>query len=99
MQLQIQQSTSIDALIQILYDEFIGRPDHHAELAHEEFLQMKCCSFLPKDLEKNYDRMSKRFYCINGIDDVNLKQVFLNFFPEPLGAETQKLMHLKQGTL
>lgn len=60
---------------------------------------MKCYSFLLKDLEKHYDRMLKRFYCIKGIDDVNLKQAFLNSFPEPLDTEAQKLLVLKQGTL
>ncbi|GKD53261.1 putative zinc finger, CCHC-type containing protein, partial [Tanacetum coccineum] len=29
-------------------------------------------------LEKHYDRMSQRFYCLNGVDDVNLKQLILN---------------------
>ena len=70
-----------------LYAEFISRPDHYQELAREEYLLMKCSSYLLKDLEKHYDRMTKRFYAINGIDDVNLKQAFLNSFSEPLCAE------------
>lgn len=43
--------------------------------------------------------MTKWFYYINGTNDVNLKQAFLNSFPEPLDAEAQKLLMLKQGTL
>ena len=87
--------TTIDAAIQVLYAEFIGRPDHYYQISREEYLQMKCCSYLPKDIEKHYDRMSKWFYAIGGIDDVNLKQTFLNSFPDPLGAEAQKLMVIK----
>lgn len=60
---------------------------------------MKCCSFKLKDLEKHYDKMMKRFYCIHGIDDVNLKQDFLNSFPELFGVEAQKILIVKQGTL
>lgn len=60
---------------------------------------MKYCSFKLKDSEKRYDRIAKRFYCIHGIDDVNLKQAFLNSFPKPLGFEAQKILAVKQGTL
>lgn len=91
-QIQIQNSTMVEELLQFLYAEFVVRPDHYQETAREEFLAMKCCSFLRKDLERHYDRMPKRFYCINVIDDVNLKQAFLNSFQEPLGAEAQKIM-------
>lgn len=34
--LQVQQSPLIDALIQILYAEFIGCPKNHQELARED---------------------------------------------------------------
>ncbi|GJS47538.1 putative zinc finger, CCHC-type containing protein [Tanacetum coccineum] len=81
-QLQIQQSISPEAFMSTIYSEFIGSPWEHTTHAREEFLKMKCCSFQKKDLEKHYDRMSQRFYCLNGVDDVNLKQVFLNSFPE-----------------
>lgn len=77
----------------------MGWPDHHKEIAREELLQIKCYSFLLKELEKHYDRMFKRFYDINGIDDVNLKQAFLNSFPKYVGAEAQKLLVLEQETL
>ncbi|GJZ16361.1 hypothetical protein Tco_0552038 [Tanacetum coccineum] len=69
-----------------------GKP-HHAH-AREEIIKstMKCCSFQKKDLEKHYDRMSQRFYCLNGVDDVNLEQVFLNSFPESLGNEAYRAL-------
>ncbi|GKB76449.1 hypothetical protein Tco_0943344 [Tanacetum coccineum] len=71
---KIQQSISPEAFMSIIYSEFIGSPWEHTTHAREEFLKMKCCSFQKKDLEKHYDRMSQRFYCLNGVDDVNLKQ-------------------------
>ena len=91
--------SAIDAAVQVLHAEFLGRPDHYYQISCEEYLQMKCCSYLPKDIENHYDRMTKLFYAIGAIDDVKLKQAFLNSFPEPLGAEAHKLMALKQATL
>ncbi|KAJ0781133.1 putative transcription factor interactor and regulator CCHC(Zn) family [Helianthus annuus] len=60
---------------------------------------MKCCSFRPKDLEKHYNRMFERFYCPQGIDDVNLKQVFLNSFPESLSNEAYRALEAKNMTV
>ncbi|GJV11256.1 hypothetical protein Tco_1352797 [Tanacetum coccineum] len=60
---------------------------------------MKCCSFQKKDLEKHYDRMSQRFYCLNRVDDVNLKQVFLNSFPESLRNEAYRALEARNVTI
>ncbi|GKB08563.1 putative zinc finger, CCHC-type containing protein [Tanacetum coccineum] len=98
-QLQIQQSISPEAFMSIIYSEFIGSPWEHTAHAREEFLKMKCCSFQKKDLEKHYDRMSQRFYCLNGVDDVNLKQVFLNSFPESLGNEAYRALEARNVTI
>ncbi|XP_010445614.1 PREDICTED: uncharacterized protein LOC104728315 [Camelina sativa] len=43
--------------------------------------------------------LSKRFYALNGIDDVNLKQAYLNSLPEPLGNETSRILSLKNMPL
>nr|GEX05136.1 putative reverse transcriptase domain-containing protein [Tanacetum cinerariifolium] len=98
-QLQIQQSISLEAFMSIIYSEFIGGLWEHTSHAREEFLKMKCCSFQKKDLEKYYDRMSQRFYCLNGVDDVNLKQVFLNSFPESLGNEAYQDLEARNVTI
>nr|GEZ49990.1 putative zinc finger, CCHC-type [Tanacetum cinerariifolium] len=98
-QLQIQQSISLEAFMSIIYSEFIGSPWEHTAHAREEFLKMKCCSFQNKDLEKHYNHMSQRFYCLNGVDDVNLKQVFLNSFPEYLGNEAYRALEAKNVTI
>ena len=59
---------------------------------------MKCCSFERKDLEKHFDRMSRRFYSFNSMDDINSKHTFLNSLPEPLGDETFHMMNLQKIT-
>ena len=60
---------------------------------------MKCYSFERKDLEKHFDKMSRRFYIFNSMDDVNSKHTFLNSLPEPLGNETLRMMNLQKITL
>ncbi|KAK1382554.1 hypothetical protein POM88_020289 [Heracleum sosnowskyi] len=94
-QMMIKQSPSVDALIMYVHNEFLGAWDHYTNQAREEYLSMRCCSYKRKDLETHYERMSKRFYAINGIDDVNLKQTFINSLPEPLGNETSRLLQIK----
>jgi hypothetical protein len=36
--------------------------------------------------------MSNKYYVIGGIDDVNLKQTFLNYLPKPLSKETKRYL-------
>ena len=72
---------------------------HYTNIAREEFLLMKCCSFERKDLEKHFDRMSRRYYSFNGMDDVNSKHTFLNSLPQPLGDETLRMMNIQKITL
>ncbi|KAK9750015.1 hypothetical protein RND81_02G166600 [Saponaria officinalis] len=94
-QLQIRQASTVDAFIGNIHNEFLGAWDHYTTQAREEFLSMKCCSFMRKDLERHYEKMSKRFYALEGMDDVNLKQAYLNSLPEPLGNETARQFSLK----
>uniref|UniRef100_A0A251TWY6 Putative zinc finger, CCHC-type n=1 Tax=Helianthus annuus TaxID=4232 RepID=A0A251TWY6_HELAN len=98
-QTNILNSKTPEEFINNIYYEFIGNPVDHTIRAREEFLKMKCCSFRPKDLEKHYNRMSERFYCLQGIDDVNLKQVFLNSFPESLANEAYRALEAKSMTV
>ena len=60
---------------------------------------MKCYSFEMRDLERHFDRMSRRFYTIDGMDDVNIKRTFLNSLSEPLGDETLRMMNIQRITL
>ncbi|KAF5791447.1 putative transcription factor interactor and regulator CCHC(Zn) family [Helianthus annuus] len=98
-QTNILNSKTPEEFINNIYYEFIGNPVDHTIRAREEFLKMNCCSFRPKDLEKHYNRMSERFYCLQGIDDVNLKQVFLNSFPESLANEAYRALEAKSMTV
>ncbi|KAL4649979.1 hypothetical protein ACB092_01G052900 [Castanea dentata] len=98
-QRQAAQSNTLDDFFTILHNEFLGSLAHYTEVARDEFLIMKCCSFERKDLEKHFDRMSSRYYAFNGMDDVNSKHTFLNSFPEPLGDETLRMMNLQKITL
>ena len=74
-QLQVKQSLNVDALIAIIYSEFLGSWDHYATQVREEFLSMRLCSF--KRISRNtlWENV-KEFYAFNDIDDVNLKQTF-----------------------
>ena len=93
-QRQAAQSKTLEDFFTILLNEFLGSSTHHIEVAWEEFLAMNCCSFERKDLKKHFDRMLRRFYSFNGMDDVNSMYTFLNSLPEPLGDETLCMMNL-----
>ena len=67
------QSQTLEDFFTIIHNESLGAPTHYTEVAQEEFLTMKCCSFERRDLERHFDQMSRRFYTINGMDDVNIK--------------------------
>lgn len=43
--------------------------------------------------------MSRRFYALNGIDEVNLRQAYMNSLPEPLCNETTRILSLKNMVL
>lgn len=75
--MMVGQSPNVKALIMNVHNEFLGAWDHYTTQARKEYLSMRCCSYKRKDLETHYERMSKWFYAINGIDDINLKQLFL----------------------
>lgn len=72
--------------------------DRYSNQAREEYLKMKCCSSR-KDLEKHYDRMSKRLYVLNSMDDVNLNQAYLDSLPEALGDGVLKILDINSSTL
>lgn len=80
-------------------NEFLGAPTHYIEVVWEEFLAMKCCSFEMRDLERHFDQMSRWFYTINGMDNVNIKRTFLNSLPKSFGDETLRMMNIQRITL
>ncbi|XP_060964790.1 uncharacterized protein LOC133033738 [Cannabis sativa] len=98
-QLQFLQAYSIEAALNHLYVEFCGQDSQVVERFRGEFFKMKCCSMKKEDLELHFQRMTKRFYLIGGVDDPNLKQAFLASIPEPLGEETFRLLSANNRTL
>ncbi|GMN19044.1 hypothetical protein TIFTF001_049884 [Ficus carica] len=91
-QLMFLQTESIEAALSQLYAEFCGQEAQIVEKARSEFFKMQCCSMDKADLEVHFQKMSKRFYLIGGINDPNLKQAFISSIPEPLGDETSRLL-------
>ena len=79
-QRQAAQSNTLEDFFTIVHNKFLGSVTHYTEVAREEFLLMKCCSFERKDLEKHFDRMSRRYYSFNGMDDVMTSILFLTPF-------------------
>lgn len=65
---------SINSFIGLLYNEFLGNLIHVTDTVWEEYFQIKCCSYFPKDIDTHIQQMSKRFYLLGGLDDPNLKQ-------------------------
>ena len=53
---------------------------------------MECPSFKRKHLQHHYDAMLKRHYQIHGIDEVNLKYVFLQSFSKPLSQQVEVIL-------
>ena len=68
---------------------FCRQQGHRIDKIREQFFKLKCCSLLPKDLDKHYQQFCKHFYILGGIDDVNLKQAFLNSVLPELTNQTQ----------
>ncbi|KAM7509736.1 hypothetical protein LguiB_008611 [Lonicera macranthoides] len=91
----LQQQETIDKFLGLMYIEFVGKANRHLEIMREEILNMKCCSLDLKDLEKHYDRLSKRFYVLGGIDDTNLKQIMFHSLPDPLVVEAKKILKIQ----
>ncbi|GMN28523.1 hypothetical protein TIFTF001_041183 [Ficus carica] len=91
-QLMFLQTESIKITLSQLYTEFCGQETQIVEKARSEYFKMKCCSMKKEDLEVHFQKMSRRFYLIGGINDPNLKQAFISSILEPLGDETSRLL-------
>ncbi|KAK0598266.1 hypothetical protein LWI29_033129 [Acer saccharum] len=73
-----------------IFTEFLGDPDQYYKQVRQEFFDMRCCSLRRKDIEFHYQKMSRRFHTLGGINDPSLKQVYVNSFPEELQDEIQR---------
>ncbi|CAA7035319.1 unnamed protein product [Microthlaspi erraticum] len=94
-QQQVYQAT-IPALLGEIHREFIGTPTHLKEQLQEEFFTAKCCSLRTKDLAKHFERQTRRYYTLDGLNNPSLKQVYLSSIDEYLSQQT-KLYIRDQG--
>ncbi|CAF1810361.1 unnamed protein product [Brassica napus] len=76
--------------------EFIGTPTHQKEQLQEEFFSAKCCSLRKKDLAKHFERQTRRYYALNGLNNPSLKHVYLSSIDDYLSQQT-KLYIKDQG--
>ena len=91
-QIQMLNSETLETFFGYILHEFVGDTRNHVDKQREEFFKLKCCSVKPKDLQQHFKRAALRFYEINGQDDQNVKQAYLNSIPEPLGREVLRLL-------
>ncbi|CAN6917855.1 unnamed protein product [Brassica oleracea] len=87
-QQQVYQTT-IPVLLGEIHREFIGTPTHQKEQLQEEFFSAKCCSLRKKDLAKHFERQTRRYYALNGVNNPSLKHVYLFFIDDYLSQQTK----------
>ncbi|KAL0289771.1 UNVERIFIED_CONTAM: polyprotein [Sesamum radiatum] len=81
-QVQFSQATHPSIVLGAIHQEFIGDASLINKMASQEYFAMKCCSLKRKDLDFHFKRMSEKFYMLNGLNDPNLKHVFLASLPQ-----------------
>ncbi|KAK4381888.1 polyprotein [Sesamum angolense] len=91
-QLQFSQATHPSIVLGAIHQEFIGDASLINKMASQEYFAMKCCSLKRKDLDFHFKRMSEKFYMLNGLNDSNLKHVFLASLPQELQPEIQTMI-------
>ncbi|KAL0300376.1 UNVERIFIED_CONTAM: polyprotein [Sesamum calycinum] len=88
----ILPSTHPSIVLGAIHQEFIGDASLINKMASQEYFAMKCCSLKRKDLDFHFKRMSEKFYMLNGLNDPNLKHVFLASLPQELQPEIQRMI-------
>ncbi|XVF80694.1 hypothetical protein PTKIN_Ptkin15bG0095800 [Pterospermum kingtungense] len=83
-QLQWFNTPTVTEAISQMAQIFCGQELHRMDKLREQFLKLKCCSLHPKDLARHYKKFSELFYLLDGFDDINMKQAFLNSVPDDL---------------
>ncbi|KAK4383783.1 polyprotein [Sesamum angolense] len=91
-QVQFSQATHPSIVLGAIHQEFIGDASLINKMASQEYFAMKCCSLKRKDLDFHFKRMSEKFYMLNGLNDPNLKHVFLASLPQELQPEIQRMI-------
>ncbi|MCH95308.1 polyprotein-like, partial [Trifolium medium] len=63
---ELHRLENVAAVLGVLHNEFIGDMEIFDRKSRQEFFEMRYCSLKVKDLEKHYQRMSQRYYVLNG---------------------------------
>ncbi|KAF3452105.1 hypothetical protein FNV43_RR08202 [Rhamnella rubrinervis] len=88
-QLQLLRTTNPQVMLGAIYSEFFGDHVQILPQVRKEFFNRKCCSLSKKDLNKHYEVMPPLYYLLNGIDEPNIKQVFISSLPNEILSEVQ----------
>ena len=90
---RLQATTSLSYINTVtlgkIHREFIGTPTHLKEQLQEEFFTAKCCSLRKRDLAKHFERQTRRYYALNGLNNPSLKQVYLSSIDEYLSQQNK----------
>nr|XP_012571353.1 uncharacterized protein LOC105852168 [Cicer arietinum] len=89
---ELHRLVNTTAVLEILHNEFIGDMEIFDKKSRQEFFEMRCCSLKVKDLERHYQRMTHRYYVINGFNDHSLKNTFISSLPQELQLEIHRMI-------
>ncbi|CAH2079042.1 unnamed protein product [Thlaspi arvense] len=95
---QVYQTT-IPLLLREIHREFIGTPTHLKEQLQEEFFSAKCCSLKKKDLAKHFERQTRRYYALIGLNNPSLKQVYFSSIDDYLSQQTKLYIRDQRQTI
>ena len=79
-----------------IHRKFIGTLTDQKEQLQEELFSAKCCSLRKRDLGKHFERQTRRYYALNGLNNPSLKHVYLSSIDDYLSQQT-KLYIRDQG--
>jgi len=78
---QFHELGSTAAVLRTLHQEFIGEGKIIERKIRQEFFEIRCCFLKIKDLDRHFQRMNHRFYLLNGLNDLSLKNTYVASLP------------------
>nr|XP_012568598.1 uncharacterized protein LOC101496717 [Cicer arietinum] len=93
---ELHRLVNTAAVLGILHNEFIGDMEIFDRKNRQEFFEMRCCSLKDKDLERHYQRMTQRYYVLNGFNDHTLKNIYISSLPQELQPEIHRMIAAAQ---
>jgi len=74
---QFHELGSTATVLGTLHQEFIGEGKIIERKIKQEFFEMRCYSLKIKYLDRHFQRMNRRFYLLNGLNDPSLKYTYV----------------------